>query len=308
MSAVIPFAMPLIVRAFNITAKAVRKVRQPRRFNRAKASVPLVKRVHGYWKMSDEALIAFLDRGGWKRIAEHTGAVAKAGPYAIAKELSAADKKLIAELIAKVGFFANADAMAEAIVKATAFDTFEQASKFALGQLGVTSSVFELRNTGVRERILSRAETLTYSSKRHGEDTLSTIVRNFYDLGRNPYNDQFLKDLKKTIGVQTDFEAKRFALTETAIVSEMATHETWKRNGVGRKKWNATGVNTRDSHLALAGAEVPMDQSFKVGESRGDHPCDPGLPPDELVNCHCWLTPVIDDSFEIDPQGIWEGQ
>jgi hypothetical protein len=307
MSAIMSFPLPTIVKAYNVTARAIRKVRKARRFNRAKAALALVGKVRGYWEKSDAALIEFLDGGGWARIAEHTGAVAKSDRFEVAKSLSPADKKLIAELIAKVGFFENAQAMAEAITKATALDTFEQASKFALGQLGVTST-FELRNERVRDRILNRAQTLTYSSQRHGEATLETIVRNFYDLGRNPYNDAFLKDLKKTIGVQTDFEARRFALTETAIVSEMATHETWKRNGVGRKRWNATGVNTRESHIALAGAEVAMDKSFVVGESRGDHPCDPSLPPDEIVNCHCWLTPVIDDSFEIDPQAIWEGQ
>jgi hypothetical protein len=309
MSAIMTFPLEPILKAYNVTARAVRKVRQPRRFNRARAALPLVGKVRDYWEKSDAALIAFLDDdGGWEVIAQHTGAVAKAERFPVLKELSAADKRLIAELIAKVGFFADAQSMVDAITAATALPTFEQASKFALGQLGVSSSVFELRNEGVRARILDRASTLRYSSERHGADTLATIVRNFYDLGRNPYNDAFLKDLKRTIGVQTDFEAKRFALTETAIVSEMATHETWKRNGVGRKKWNATGVNTRESHLALAGVEVPMDRAFQVGDAVGDHPCDPGLPPEELVNCHCWLTPVVDDSFDLDPRSVWEGQ
>ena len=300
------FPLMNLVKAYNVTTLAVRKLRSPKRFNRAQASVPMTKRVTALWKRDNDALFELLDGGGWKRIAEHTGAVTKAVPWQVEKALNDSDKKLIAELLAKV-LIGDAAAMAQAIIKATSFDTFEQAAKFALGQLGVTSGKFEIKNSAVRERILNRAQTLTYSSQRHGEATLETIVRNFYDLGRNPYNDAFIKELKTTIGAKTDFEARRFALTETAIVSEIATHETWKRNGVGRKKWNATGVNTRDSHLTLAGAEVAMTGAFDVGGWPGDHPCDPKLPPDELVNCHCWLSPVIDDSFEIDPQGIWEG-
>lgn len=302
---VIVFPVASLIKAFNVTARAVRKLRQPRRFNRAKAAGPLRGKVHEYWRKSDAAILAFMEDGGWDLIARHTGAVKQT---AIAKALDSEDKRLIAELIARIGFFEDAQMMADAIIAATALPTFEAASKFALSQLGVTSSVFELRNQGVREKILNRASMLRNSSERHGAETLATIVRNFYDLGRNPYNDAFLKDLKKTIGVKTDFEAKRFSLTETAIVSEMATHETWKRNGVGRKRWNATGVNTRDSHIALAGVEVAMNQEFEVGESRGEHPCDPRLPPEETNNCHCWLTPVVDDSFELDPQRLWEGQ
>jgi hypothetical protein len=44
------------------------------------------------------------------------------------------------------------------------------------------------------------------------------------------------------------------------------------------------------------------------GPFAADHPLDPRLPAHELVNCHCWLSPVVDDDFEIDPGHVWEGQ
>jgi hypothetical protein len=96
-------------------------------------------------------------------------------------------------------------------------------------------------------------------------------------------------------------------LWRTGIASELAQVETYRRNGVGGKRWNCTGVNTRDAHAELGGESIGIDEKFDCGGYAADHPLDPSLPADELVNCHCWVSPVVSDDFEIDPERIWEG-
>jgi hypothetical protein len=75
---------------------------------------------------------------------------------------------------------------------------------------------------------------------------------------------------------------------------------------VERKRWNATGMNTRDSHAALSGAVVAIEKKFDVGDEEADHPLDARLSPKEKVNCHCWMTPVVDEAFETEE--LWTGR
>ena len=296
-----------LLRSYQLTAAAVRKARGRRTFNREKASVPLRRETLAFWSGLDDRLFAWLDENeGWATIARHTGTAVQKAEFG--KALSEQDKRFIAELFLRFGGYLNAEEVARRILEATSIPTYEAAGQFALGQIGVANAVFELRNETIRDRILNRAQTLNYASTRHGSDTLETIVRNFYDLGRNPYDANFVRELKHTIQVKTEWEARRFALTETGIVAEIAQHDTFRRNGVGRKRWNIRGINTRPDHQDLEGVEVMISESFDVGGSMAEHPLDPDLPPDQLVNCRCYLTPVVDETFEIDPRRVWEGE
>ncbi len=62
------------------------------------------------------------------------------------------------------------------------------------------------------------------------------------------------------------------------------------------------------THAALDGAQVGIDETWDVGGFPADHPLDPKLPAGEIVNCHCWMSPVVNDDFQIDPSRIWEGE
>jgi hypothetical protein len=221
-----------------------------------------------------------------------------------------ADRKFLADLLASFGRGGDAEIARKAaeIIEACAIPTFEEAAKFALRQLGVASSEFELRNEAIRELLMARQEAAVFASRTFMEGTFSAITNYFYDLGRHPFDQEALDELRAQLGYKADWEAKRFALTETGIASELAQAETYRRNGVGAKQWNALDVNSRPSHLALDQAVVKIEQKFNCGGFAADHPLDPKLPPSELVNCHCWLSPVVDDDFEIDPESVWEGQ
>jgi hypothetical protein len=295
-----------LVQFFNSTAAFLRKVNRSRWFDRARAARPLGRRVREYWHGGLDALFEFLSADDrWDKIQRHCQLQ---GASAIEKALTDADRRFIAELLANYGYYSDANAQAQAIIEATSIPTFEEAATFALRQLGIASADFELRNERVRDMLLERKSAAVFASRNEAQTAIDTVLENFYALGRNPYNQEFLGQLRKQLGYKADWEAKRFALTETGIAAELAQVETYRRNGIMRKQWNILGQNTRPSHEALSGVQVGINEKFDVGGFEADHPLDPSLPPSELVNCHCWLSPVIDDDYQIDPSQIWEGQ
>lgn len=289
---------------YSATARCLRKVRRQRTFNRRRAAAPLQAATAEYWDAGTTALFEYLgERDRWDDLQRHCRR-----SIAIAKTFTDDDREFLTRLLADFGYYGDIEKAAAAIVEATQFETFEAAGKFALQQLGVIAPQFTLKNERLRDFILSRADAAVHATRNNLDGVLDTIVRNFYDLGSNPYDAKFIKELQASIGKATAYEAKRFALTETGIVAELAQVETYRRNGVTRKRWNALGVNTRPSHQVLDGEEVGMDEEFSVGGYPADHPLDPRLPAAELVNCHCWVSPVVSDDFQIDPSQVWEGQ
>lgn len=292
--------------AFQETARYFRKASAGQRFDRERAQLPLEKKITDYWRKGTDSMFAWLGmNGGWEKIQRQVQLTHAAGSFA--KSLSDHDRQLLVDLLRGWGHYNDLDDRSAMIIKATSFDTFEDAARFALGQLGVKATSFELRDPQLQQKLLDRTGAAVFATRNNIESTFSTIIQHFYDLGQNPYNASFLADLKKDLGITRDYQAKRFALTETGIAAELAQAETYRRNGVTGKQWNVTGDNTRATHEELSGVTVGMDQPFDVGGNLADHPLDPTLPAEELVNCHCWLSPVVNPDFEINPNSIWEG-
>lgn len=292
---------------YSATANLLRKVHKPRRFNRQHAAQPLTKQTAAYWTGGLDALFEYLaDSDRWNDIQRHCRVNQVAA--SVQKSMSDDDKRFLVALLAKFDYYDDVEAAAAAIVEATRFETFEAAATFALQRLGIRSADFTLKNERIRDMILARASADVHAARNNLDGILQTIVRNFYDLGSNPYDSKFIAELRSSLGDVTAWEARRFALTETGIAAELAQVETYRRNGVTRKRWNILGRNTRESHQALDQVEADIDGKFDVGGYAADHPLDPSLPAGELVNCHCWLTPVVSDDFQIDPSKVWEGQ
>lgn len=290
---------------FSATARAIRRIRPARRFDRVRASRKLYRLTLEWWQEGIDDLFDYLNRGGWDRIQRH---VRQRLPLAaLQKALSDDDRRFLVELLAGYRFFDDIEQRAAAIVEATRAGTFNEAARFALRQLGVASPTFEVRNERILHFLMERKLADAHAARNNLDGILGAILENFYHLGRNPYDSEFIARLKKEMGSAADWQARRLALTETGIASELAQIEVYRRNGVTRKRWNILGVNTRDTHAALSGVEIGIEEQFDVGGYPADHPLDPRLPAKELVNCHCWLTPVVSDDFQLDPARIWEG-
>ncbi len=63
-----------------------------------------------------------------------------------------------------------------------------------------------------------------------------------------------------------------------------------------RKTWRATRDDrTRDSHAAMDGETVGIDELFVSGDGNLlAYPGDPNAPPEETINCRCWLEQRVD--------------
>ena len=67
---------------------------------------------------------------------------------------------------------------------------------------------------------------------------------------------------------------------------------------VYKKRWVATHDNrTRDSHAAIDGEEVFLDESFSNG---CDYPADPKGEPEETFNCRCTMNRVLWGIYQAD--------
>lgn len=62
-------------------------------------------------------------------------------------------------------------------------------------------------------------------------------------------------------------------------------------DGYTYKTWHSMRDNrVRDSHKRVDGTRIPIDQYFIVNGNYGMCPCDDNLPPEETINCRCWLS------------------
>ncbi|MBN7275094.1 hypothetical protein GNF18_08085 [Ligilactobacillus pobuzihii] len=65
-------------------------------------------------------------------------------------------------------------------------------------------------------------------------------------------------------------------------------------NNVIGFEWNHDSPKTpRENHMAMDGVRIAKGQTFNVGGYEARFPRDYNLPPEESVNCHCFLTPVM---------------
>lgn len=294
---------------FAATARLLRKVIRPKKFDRVRACRPLLKEISSYWQGGVDALWQHLDEdGAFDKIQRQTRLAGKS----FRKELTSDERRLITDLLSSFHYYDDVAVVAAATMAACGKETFQAAAVQALGALGVKAADFELRNEAILHALQARKTDMVHATRHNIDAVMETIVENFFELGANPYDTAFLTALRSELGDVTTWQAKRWALTETAIAAEYAQQQTWERNGVQRKQWNILGDRTRPSHARMSGVQAAIDEPYQLASDDGAvyeclHPCDAKLPAHELINCHCWSTPVVDDEWQIDPARVWEG-
>lgn len=92
--------------------------------------------------------------------------------------------------------------------------------------------------------------------------------------------------------------AKRIAQTERNRVQSQARSDTIREAAeagvVMHKRWSTRMVNSRDSHVALNGVEIPEGEKFHtIWGNALAYPGDPDAPAREVINCRCILVPVV---------------
>lgn len=108
---------------------------------------------------------------------------------------------------------------------------------------------------------------------------------------------EIAKDLRSIVPSLSRMRADVIARTETHGAANYGANEAAKRTGLPlRKEWNAShDENTRDTHSEADGQVVGMDELFEVGDGRLAYPGDPSGPAQEVINCRCALSHIVQD-------------
>lgn len=109
--------------------------------------------------------------------------------------------------------------------------------------------------------------------------------------------EKIIKRIQKVTG-QAEYQARRVAQTERNRVQSQARadamHEAAQAGVIVTKKWSARMRNTRDSHAALNGVEIPENEKFRtIWGNELRYPGDPEAPASEVINCFCVLIPDV---------------
>ncbi|MCY7984089.1 phage head morphogenesis protein [Bacillus inaquosorum] len=119
-------------------------------------------------------------------------------------------------------------------------------------------------------------------------------------------NGSSIQDIELTLKDMPQFgrdRARTTAITEVLAASSAAQHESYAQSpAVKKKKWRHSGGkknNPRENHIDLDGTVIGVDEEFQIPGSSETcmFPRDPKLSTRERVNCHCVLSPVVDNEI-----------
>ncbi|QWG87346.1 phage minor head protein [Bacillus mycoides] len=115
-----------------------------------------------------------------------------------------------------------------------------------------------------------------------------------------------IKEIARELAKLPEFDRKRAkttAQTEVLAACSASQFESYRQSpAVTGKKWRHSGAKNnqpRDNHVAYDGTTVPVEEEFEIPGSgeRCMFPRDSSLSGKERINCHCVLSPVVDNSI-----------
>ena len=100
----------------------------------------------------------------------------------------------------------------------------------------------------------------------------------------------------QVMGDRIASSAETIARTQVIPAFNAGTHESWRQSGVvKRKRWLSTNDGrTRDAHVRAHGQEVGLDEPFVVDGEDLLYPGDPAGSPENIINCRCTMTAVVE--------------
>ena len=102
---------------------------------------------------------------------------------------------------------------------------------------------------------------------------------------------QMSKRISDVFSQAQSYRSDRIALTEVGRAENFGRISEMSAQGVEKKVWLATGINTRPDHMAVNGQVVGVKDTFDVGGYTAMAPGDGSLPADEVCNCRCSVYP-----------------
>jgi len=223
--------------------------------------------------------------------AKHPRITSKADPLTDRQQLDIMAEMLQAE---SQRWWTDSEVLA-ALIKEGVIDVAKEASKYAFANMGVMTS-WNMESPFIADLIKQRVNmTTTITSDTVFSQVKSMLVEQFYDLGAGAVDTSFMARLKDVIPGSTDYIVERLARTEVGTIQSQMQQKTWESNNVTHKEWVHTGgIEPRESHMAMSGEVVAIDKPFSNGLMM---PLDPAGGPEEICNCRCHHSPIVDDEL-----------
>lgn len=292
--------------------KRTGEARRLRRLDRNRLAKPIETNIANYFAEGDDKLLEFLT----PKLDEIRAYFTDKYPVKLMREkalkmskIDPADFETLMRFLSGFDYYESADEFAKRAIKPQLISSFEQAARFALGKLGVVVTSFDLRNPNLLDALQERVDLFPSTAKVRIESAVNSLTNHFIEQGQAPYNPSFLREIRDDLGYQSNYEAQRFAQTETGVITSKANHASFEKMGVKKKEWLIGIRNVRATHRAvrLYQPVIDFDKKWHVGDGWADHPMDMSLPKEEVINCHCDMAPVIDESYNI-PDRPWTGE
>jgi len=151
---------------------------------------------------------------------------------------------------------------------------------------------FDIANPRAAKWIKDKAFRFAYEVNQTTETQLRKALKDALADGATV--PQIKKEVERIFGYAEGFRNERIARTEPIGATNYGAYEAIKQSGlVARKEWIATvDERTRDTHAALDGETVGMDEAFSNGLK---FPGDQDGPAEEVINCRCTIGHIFED-------------
>ena len=117
-----------------------------------------------------------------------------------------------------------------------------------------------------------------------GIDEIANRIRDQYGLYLNGSRESVIS------------RSRKIAITEMNGAVNGGARQGYRQIGIKQLEWlSAFLPDSRPEHMAADGEKADIDGSWDIGGERLKFPGDPGGSPGNICNCHCAVSPVVED-------------
>lgn len=156
---------------------------------------------------------------------------------------------------------------------------------------------FSVENPRAVKWIKDKVFKFAYEVNQTTEKELRAALRSALDAGSSIQ--EIKKEVQRIFGYAEGFRNERIARTETISATNYGALEAIKQSGIVgvKKEWIATlDERTRDTHAAMDGEAVGLDEEFSNGLQFPGDPNTDDLA--EIINCRCTIAHIFPDEVE----------
>lgn len=154
-----------------------------------------------------------------------------------------------------------------------------------------TSPIEILKNPAaidyLKDKPFKFAEEVNDTTEKKLRSELAAALDNNEGVG--PIGERIAKVFKEA----RTFRTETIARTETGSALNFGRQTEMAEQGVEKKMWVATFINTRDSHAEVHGEIVDINDTFDVGGETMEFPHDPSGSAENVINCQCSVSPYF---------------